>query len=397
MRHRRSLVLFLVVAVLGSLTLAAPASAGPPWALIYPTSGTVTGLVGDCRDGCSRLHEGVDIANARYTDIYASYAGTAYVHPDSGSIAGNWIEVVHPNGYSTRYLHLQSSLVGNGQYVRKGQHIAEMGNTGADGISVHLHFEVRHGEAGSQYPNNTRVDINPGFPGRGGTIGARGAMPMDFFLAASDIAPFDNELAFVAQQYRDYLGRSPSGGEALFWIDQLWNGMNGTDMINRFFTSPEADQKIAGVVRMYYAGFNRAPDSGIFTWLYQPLTTVASKFLISPEGKQKLPTDPVKFVRTLYLFAVRRGPSDGELLYWVDRVNRYGRARVLVEISESNEARNRRRGAVAVREGYIAMLRRLPEAAARDYWTPILQKTPAATVYLVHGIRFSTEYRNRVR
>src|SRR4051812_12832479 len=101
MRSLRSTILVLVVVLLGSLALASSASAGPPWPLTYPATGTVNDKVGACRDGCSRLHEGIDIGNVRYTDVFAAYRGTAFVHPDSGSIAGNWIEVVHPNGYTT--------------------------------------------------------------------------------------------------------------------------------------------------------------------------------------------------------------------------------------------------------------------------------------------------------
>jgi len=395
---RRSWSKFLVISAIAaaSLVAAAPASAGPPWALIYPTSGTVTGLVGDCRDGCSRLHAGIDIGNARYTDIVASYAGTAFVHPDSGSNAGSWIEVVHPNGYSTRYLHLQSFLVGNGQQVRKGQHIAEMGNTGDPGIGVHLHYEVRHGQAGSQYPNNTRVDINPGFPPRNGSVSAKAAMPMDFYLAASDIAPFTNELAFVGTQHTDFYGRGVTSGEAVLWIDALWNGMSGTDMANRILRSAEADQELLGVVRLYYTAFDRHPDAGARTWLNKSLSTVATGFLNSSEGKAKLSTNPEAYVRKLYTNGLNRTASASEVSYWAGQVRSRGRAWVMVAISESAEHRGIRRGQAPTQGAYLAMLRRPADSGALNYWAPILRDTPAASAYLVHNIRLSAEYNRRI-
>ena len=47
----------------------------------------------------------------------------------------------HNNTYLTAYAHNQTLLVKEDQSVRKGQRIAEMGNSDAD--RVKLHFEVR--------------------------------------------------------------------------------------------------------------------------------------------------------------------------------------------------------------------------------------------------------------
>ncbi len=61
--------------------------------------------------------------------------------------AGNYLEILHPNGVVTMYGHLQSVLVSAGQQVSQGQIIAFMG--GQPGISgagrstgCHLHFQV---------------------------------------------------------------------------------------------------------------------------------------------------------------------------------------------------------------------------------------------------------------
>lgn len=382
--------LILVAVLLASLTLTASASAGPPWPLIYPASGKITGLFGDCRPigSCTRAHQGVDISNSTGTDVFAAYRGTAYVHPDNGGDSGNWIEVVHANGYSSRYLHLQSFLVSNGQAVSKGQHIGEMDSTG-DATGPHLHFEVRQ--------NGTALNINAGFPPRGSSVTAKNPMPMDFNLAASDIAPFDNELGFVAQQYLDFTGRPVTANEATFWIQALWGGMGGDDMTNRIFTSAESDQKLWGVVRLYYAAFDRHPDNGIRAWPYKPLGSVASALISSSEGQRNLPTDPPAFVRKVYTNALNRQASASEVAFWADQVRSKGRASVLVSISESSEHRNLRFGMAAVNAAYLAMLDRVPDTAARNYWTPILEKTHAATPYLVRTIRLSSEYRNRVR
>ncbi|MBC8055641.1 MAG: peptidoglycan DD-metalloendopeptidase family protein, partial [Rhizobiales bacterium] len=54
---------------------------------------------------------------------------------------GNLIILKHNNTYLTAYAHNQALLVKEDQNVRRGQKIAEMGSTDADG--VRLHFEIR--------------------------------------------------------------------------------------------------------------------------------------------------------------------------------------------------------------------------------------------------------------
>ena len=54
---------------------------------------------------------------------------------------GNLIILKHNNTYLTAYAHNQALLVKEDQTVRRGQKIAEMGSTDADGVQ--LHFEIR--------------------------------------------------------------------------------------------------------------------------------------------------------------------------------------------------------------------------------------------------------------
>jgi lipoprotein NlpD len=54
---------------------------------------------------------------------------------------GNLVILKHNNTYLTAYAHNQTLLVKEDQSVRRGQKIAEMGSTDADGVK--LHFEIR--------------------------------------------------------------------------------------------------------------------------------------------------------------------------------------------------------------------------------------------------------------
>ena len=92
--------------------------------------------------GSRSFHGGIDIANSKGTDIVAADGGVVtYAGWMSGY--GYLIQIDHQNGYKTYYAHCSKLLVGVGTKVHKGQHIAEMGNTGRS-TGNHLHFEIRY-------------------------------------------------------------------------------------------------------------------------------------------------------------------------------------------------------------------------------------------------------------
>lgn len=88
---------------------------------------------------------GVDLANACGTPIYAAADGKAAIVDITGYNGGfgRYIKLVHPNGTETVYAHLNKSHITSGVYVSRGQLIALMGTTGRS-TGCHLHFEV-HG------------------------------------------------------------------------------------------------------------------------------------------------------------------------------------------------------------------------------------------------------------
>ncbi len=116
---------------------AAPASAAgeDEIAWIWPTGGGV--LVGFDEV----KNKGLDIGGTAGEAVVAAADGRV-VYVGAGLRGyGNLIILKHNNTYLTAYAHNQTLLVKEDQSVRKGQKIAEMGNSDTD--RVKLHFEVR--------------------------------------------------------------------------------------------------------------------------------------------------------------------------------------------------------------------------------------------------------------
>lgn len=88
-----------------------------------------------------RWHTGIDLGAATGSPVFASDAGVARTFR-SGSGYGNYVIVVHGNGYATLYAHLSDFAVPDGQIVRKGEQVGFAGSTGYS-TGPHLHFEIR--------------------------------------------------------------------------------------------------------------------------------------------------------------------------------------------------------------------------------------------------------------
>ncbi len=104
---------------------------------MMPTRGRFTSGYGS-RWG--RLHRGIDIAASTGTPIYAADGGTV-THSGWQGTYGYMVEIDHGNGLRTRYAHASKLIVKVGTKVYKGQHIANVGNTGRS-TGPHLHLEV---------------------------------------------------------------------------------------------------------------------------------------------------------------------------------------------------------------------------------------------------------------
>jgi murein DD-endopeptidase MepM/ murein hydrolase activator NlpD len=90
--------------------------------------------------GQSALHTGLDFPAESGTPILAA-AGGVVVAQEFHPQYGNMIEVDHGNDLITRYAHASRVMIRKGDLIKRGQKIAEIGNTGRS-TGPHLHFEV---------------------------------------------------------------------------------------------------------------------------------------------------------------------------------------------------------------------------------------------------------------
>jgi lipoprotein NlpD len=86
--------------------------------------------------------QGIDIAGTGGAPVRAAGDGVV-VYSGSGLVGyGELVIVKHDDEWLSAYGHNRSRLVNEGQLVKAGQQIAEMGRTGA--ARDMLHFEIRH-------------------------------------------------------------------------------------------------------------------------------------------------------------------------------------------------------------------------------------------------------------
>ena len=120
-----------------------PARSAGGLIFIWPLEATtITSRFGR-RNG--RPHQGIDLRGRTGTRIRAAEAGKV-IHSGWLGDYGKVVIIKHPGHYRTVYAHASKLHVKRGQFVDRGQRIAEVGSTGRS-TGPHLHFEVRYGES----------------------------------------------------------------------------------------------------------------------------------------------------------------------------------------------------------------------------------------------------------
>jgi len=123
------------------------------------TYGGVDGRFGAPRSGYS--HQGQDLSAAEGTPVVSPHGGVVEVVRYQASGAGHYVVVDAFDDRDYVFMHLRagSILVEEGQRVRTGEQLGEVGNTGRS-FGAHLHFEIWEG-GGGWYDGGDPVDPLP--------------------------------------------------------------------------------------------------------------------------------------------------------------------------------------------------------------------------------------------
>ena len=120
---------------------APPAAVAPPaasFAWRWPADGTIVGRFA----AGEPTRQGVDIAGSEGAPVRAAADGTV-VYSGAGLVGyGELVIIKHADQWLSAYGHNRKRLVNEGQLVKAGEPIAEMGHSGAPRDM--LHFEIRY-------------------------------------------------------------------------------------------------------------------------------------------------------------------------------------------------------------------------------------------------------------
>jgi len=113
--------------------------------MLSPIHGRITSRFGWRIDPIGKkkrqFHNGIDIATPMGTPVKAPLNGIA-LKTYRNNASGNVIILRHDGGYQTDFRHLSKIRVKEGQSVRRGDIIGEVGETGWRTTGAHLHFGV---------------------------------------------------------------------------------------------------------------------------------------------------------------------------------------------------------------------------------------------------------------
>ncbi len=374
--------------------------------------------------GGGRRHEGQDLMGKKMLKLLACVDGTVVeLRHRSG---GNSLYLKGDDGWYYCYLHINNDTPGTddganafehafapslkqGDRVKKGQHIAYLGDSGnAEGSGAHCHFEIR-------MPNekwyraasvNAAYSLEAAEPAMLGGSGDVPAAADSVELAATGpFVPFARSGDFARRQALDFLGVAPSAA----WLADATRKLDAKSVsADGFIADLIDDPAWSGVVhptvRLYKAYFLRRPDTaGLKYWVGQvrnkvSLDKVSQEFASSSEFKSRYGRlANAQFVELVYENVFGREPDMAGLFYWTSQLDG-GKSRgwVMRQMCESPEYVEKTTEEVSVISAYLGLLQKSPSDGDLTGWSTMARANRGALGVLIQHLRTGSDYRARV-
>lgn len=209
--------------------------------------------------------------------------------------------------------------------------------------------------------------------------------------------PFNPDAtAYVTQQFRDFVGRAPTGDELSLWRSYLSNAP-AADIVRDLQAGASWDGNADMNVRLYRAAFLRDPDSGGLDywvrqrWAGRGPVSIANHFTASPEFIRRYGSlSDDAFIARIYQNVFERDPDPQGRDYWNRKLAAgTGRGQVLYELSNSSEYRRDTADRVRVISTQFGLLRTVPAEATIAASEALSQRT------LIDELRTSVRYAQR--
>jgi murein DD-endopeptidase MepM/ murein hydrolase activator NlpD len=371
--------------------------------------------------GGGRRHEGQDLMGNKMLKLLACVDGTIVeLRHQSG---GNSLYLKGDDGWFYCYLHINNDTPGTddgknafehayaaglkkGDRVKKGQHLAYLGDSGnAEGSGAHCHFEIRMPHknwynASAVNAHYSLVAAEPAVLGGGSTTNS------DVELTTTGpYVPFAKAEDFVRRQAIDFLGVTPTAAWVTDSAAKLTSGkVSADEFIGDLMEDPAWGGVVDPTIRLYSAYFLRRPDtSGLKYWVGKvrgetSLDAISQEFAGSGEFKSRYGRlGNAEFVKLIYENVFKRAPDNSGLLHWTFQLD-HGKSRgwVMRQMCESAEYVDKTAEEIAVISAYLGLLGKSPSDGDLTGWATMARADRAALGVLVKQIRTSPEYRQRI-
>ena len=218
-------------------------------------------------------------------------------------------------------------------------------------------------------------------------------------------SPFSSYDKLVIQQYRDFLGRSPTSTELATERQRLIGHEDSPEsLIDRLAHGVRFGDTYGPVARLYFAYFLRAPDlGGLDHWRERyrtgtSLAAISQAFASSSEFQTRYGAmSNRQFVETVYLNVLGRPGNESGIAYWTGQLNagKKTRGAVMTGFSESSEYIRVRTHEIDAILIYRGMLGRVPTKAEFAHTVDRLDDSNSALMHLISDLLLFPEYTTR--